>query len=185
MVGVNVGWAARPVLINRLRQFTTLEDLRVSGVRSSRGIQFGDGEKQVDSLADHLLFDQLIFSGDDPLRFDADSLPRAGTLYLDARMSSDFSAYAHPQLLMKRSWRKATARFEARLAKTSHRRNVVCNQSYVSVHGPEPLLNAACLTFNSAVTTYFLQLASGRAAAYRPEVLIDEVQISRCPSPRG
>lgn len=171
------------VLIDRLRQFATLEDLRESGLRSSRGIQFGDGKKRVESLADHLLFDQRIFSGDDPLRFDADSLPRAGTLYLDARMSSDFSAYAYPQLLMKRSWRKATARFEARLAKTSHRRNVVCNQSYVSVHGPEPLLNAACLAFNSSVTTYFLQLASGRAAAYRPEVLIDEVRNIPLPEP--
>jgi hypothetical protein len=171
------------VLVDRLRQFTTLNDLRESDVRSSRGIQFGDGEKRVDSLANHVLFDQRMFIGDDPMRFDADSLPRAGTLRLDARMSSDFSAYAYPQLLMKRSWRMATARYEARLASTNHQRNVVCNQSYVSVHGPEPVLNAACLAFNSAITTYFLQLASGRAAAYRPEVLIDEVRNIPLPEP--
>ena len=171
------------ILIDRLRRFTTLEDLQESGVKSSRGIQFGDGRKRVDSLANHLLFDQRMFSGDDLLRFDADSLPRAGTLHLDTRMSSDFTAYAYPQLLMKRSWRMATARYEARLARTSHHGNVVCNQSYVSVHGPEPLLDAACLAFNSAITTYFLQLASGRAAAYRPEVLIDEVRNIPLPNP--
>ncbi len=95
---------------------------------------------------------------------------------LDGRMSSDFSAYAYPQLIMKRSWRKQSARFEARLARTARRQDVVCNQSYVSVHGPASILEAALLAFNSTVATYFLQLASGRAAAYRPEVLIEEVR---------
>lgn len=164
------------VLIDRLRRFPTLESLKESGVRSSRGIQYGDGKKRVESLASHRLFDERRFNSNDLLTFDADRLPLAGTLLLDGRMSSDFGAYTYPQLIMKRSWRKKSARFEARLAQTARRQNVVCNQSYVSVHGPAPVLDAACLAFNSAITTYFLQLASGRAAAYRPEVLIDEVR---------
>lgn len=164
------------VLINRLRRFPTLESLGDQGVKSSRGIQYGDGKKRVDSLASHRLFDERYFAEENLLSFDADSLPLAGELMLDGRMSTDFSAYVYPQLIMKRSWRKKSARFEARLARTDQHQNVVCNQSYVSVHGPLQVLAAACVGFNSIVSTYFLQLASGRAAAYRPEVLIDEVR---------
>jgi hypothetical protein len=171
-------------LIDRLRRFPTLASLRDAGVKSSRGVQFGRG-KRVDSLASHRLFDQRKFEDGDHLTFDADALPLAGPLMLDERHSTDFSAYAHPQLIMKRSWRKQSARFEARLARTTRRQNVVCNQSYVSIHGPVPVLEAALLAFNSTVATYFLQLASGRAAAYRPEVLIDEVRSIPLPEPGG
>lgn len=171
------------VLIDRLRRFPTLASLRDAGVKSSRGVQFGKGKK-VDSLASHRLFNQRKFEDGDRLTFDADALPLAGTLMLHARESTDFTAYAHPQLIMKRSWRKQSGRFEARLARTAGRQNVVCNQSYVSVHGPTPVLEAALLAFNSTVATYFLQLVSGRAAAYRPEVLVEEVRSIPLPEPR-
>jgi hypothetical protein len=46
----------------------------------------------------------------------------------------------------------------------------------VSVHAPHAILNAACLAFNSMIATYYLQLASGRTAAYRPEALISEIR---------
>jgi hypothetical protein len=170
-------------LIARLRRYPTLASLEGDGVKSSRGVQFGDQKKRVDILARHRLFDARDFPESDGLTFDADVLPLAGALMLDKRMSTDYEAYRWPQLIMKRSWRTTSARFEARLALSSSRQNVVCNQSYVSVHGPEQVLEAACLSFNSSITTYFLQLASGRAAAYRPEVLIREVRNVPLPPP--
>lgn len=166
-------------LVERLRGFQTLEQLADGGVKCNRGVQLG--HKPIDTLAAHRLFDQRSFGKMHDLVFDADQLPLAGTLLLYDRDSTDYSAFVYPQLLMKRSWRKKVKRFEARLCRTEHRQSVVCNQSYVSVHGPQDVLEAACLAFNSTVTTYYLQLVSGRAAAYRPEILIDEVR--RIPLP--
>ncbi|WP_200800766.1 class I SAM-dependent DNA methyltransferase [Agrobacterium sp. DSM 25558] len=170
-------------LLRRLQEFPTLRSLEVQGVRSSRGIQYGDRKKEVLSLAEHRLFDERNFSEGSLLEFDADGLPRAGPLQLDARMSTDFAAFAFPQLIIKRSWRAHSSRFEARLAKSSRQNAVVCNQSYVSAHAPLDVLETACLTFNSMLATYFLQLTSGRTAAYRPEALISEIRDMPLPRP--
>ncbi|WP_210246954.1 HsdM family class I SAM-dependent methyltransferase [Ochrobactrum quorumnocens] len=170
-------------LVRRLQRYATLGSLEAEGVRSSRGIQYGDKRKDVWSLAQHRLFDERNFAAGSLLEFDADRLPLAGPLELDARMSTDFAAFAFPQLIIKRSWRAHSSRFEARLARSSRQEAVVCNQSYVSAHATTDVLEAACLTFNSMLATYFLQLTSGRTAAYRPEALISEIRNMPLPRP--
>ncbi len=171
-------------LVRGLQRFPTLASIsKTNKVESSRGIQYGDRKKRVESLARHRLFDERRFEQGSLLRFDANTLPYAGTLFVDLRMSTDFGAYSFPQMIMKRSWRKASSRFEARLVDSSSAEAVVCNQSYVSAHGPDDILEAACMAFNSMVATYFLQLTSGRMAAYRPEALIGEIRKLPFPYP--
>jgi len=160
-------------LIDRLRSFPTVGRLAAEGVKCNRGVQFGT--QPVEALAAHRLFDQRSFDNHG-LTLEADNLPIAGTLHLYPRDSTDYSAFVYPQLLVKRSWRKDIKRFEARLTISKHQQNVVCNQSYASVHASQQVLASACLAINSAIATYFLQLVSGRLAAYRPEALIEEVR---------
>lgn len=160
-------------LIDRLRSFPTLGGLAAQGVKCNRGVQFGT--KPVEALSAHRLFDRRSFD-DQSLTLDADTLPIAGTLHLYPRDSTDYSAFIYPQLLVKRSWRKDIKRFEARLTTSKHQQSVVCSQSYASVHARQPVLASACLAINSTIATYFLQLSSGRLAAYRPEALIEEIR---------
>jgi hypothetical protein len=169
-------------LVRRLQRFPTLASIsETNKVQSSRGIEYGNRKKRVESLARHRLFDQKQFEEQSLLYLDADALPYAGTLCIER--PTDFSAFSSPQMIMKRSWRKASSRFEARLVKSSSAEAVVCNQSYVSAHGTAHILEAACMAFNSMVSTYFLQLTSGRVAAYRPEALIGEIRNLPFPDP--
>src|SRR5208282_1416116 len=119
------------------------------------------------------------------LFLDADALPKIRDVRTDSRASTDFRAFAWPQLLVKQSWRKLASRFQARLVRSNNREGVLCTQSYISVHGPATLLGAACLSLNSKLATYFLLLTSGRFAAYRPEPLKKELMMVPIPPPRA
>jgi N-6 DNA Methylase len=165
------------VLLKKLQSFPSLSTLSNEyKIKSARGLQFGNREKQVTQLSEHRLFDSKNFPSESLLSLDSDQLPKAGVLWIHSRESSDFSAFSSPQLLIKRSWQKAIGRFQARLNRSKAQDAIVCNQSYVSVHAPLELLETACLSFNSLVATYFMQLTSGRIAAYRPEALIHELR---------
>lgn len=65
-------------------------------------------------------------------------------------------------MLVKHSWNKPTGRFHARLNNASAGPGIICNQSYLSVHGDSQALDAACLTFNSKLAVYYNFLTSGR-----------------------
>ena len=99
--------------------------------------------------------------------------------------STDFSAFALPQLIIKQSWLKDSGRFSAaRVHNTDD--PVVCTQSYVSVTadpGSEAFLDAACLTYNSAVAVYYLLLTSGRFAFERAEMRKSEIMNVPIPPP--
>jgi hypothetical protein len=98
-----------------------------------------------------------------------------GDLLIDGRASTDFDAFAYPQMLVKQSWQKATGRFGARLVESSEGKGLLCNQSFITVNGPNAVLEAACLAYNSLLAVYFLQLTSGRIAAYRPEAQVSDL----------
>ena len=55
------------------------------------------------------------------------------------------------------------------------KRGVLCNQSYLSVHADQAVLEAACLSHNSVMAVYYHFLTSGRFAAYRPKLSKDEI----------
>ncbi|AEA66104.1 HsdM family class I SAM-dependent methyltransferase [Burkholderia gladioli] len=152
-------------------------------VRSRQGIIYGDRTRAVPQLHTRRLFDSKTFPGGSLVYMDGDSLPKAGDIRTHSRDSTDFNAFSWPQLIIKQSWQKDSGRFAARLVKSKGRDGVLCNKSYVTVHADAPLLEAACVSFNSMVAVYFLQLTSGRVAAYRPEALVHELLEVPLPRP--
>lgn len=184
------GGARDRALLRKLRRFPTLAssgkehviksgELEASGeeysVKSREGIIFGDKKKSEPQLYGRRLFDSKIFPQGSMLYLDVDNVPLAGEIRTHSRDSTDFSAFAWPQLIIKQSWQKSIGRFQARIASSDNKESVICNQSYVSVHADTGLLESACLTCNSMLAVYFLQLTSGRIAAYRPEALVREL----------
>lgn len=171
-------------LLRKLRSFPTIEQPGNGiEIKSSRGINYGSGTKLEPQLDGRCLFDEDAFPESTFLTLDSDHFPRMQNIMLDSRASTNFSAFSWPQLLIKQSWQASVGRFQARLCTSSRQEAVICNRSYLSVHGPQKWLQAACIAFNSQVTTYFLLLSSGRFAAYRPEVLIESLRTVPVPPP--
>lgn len=172
-------------LLKKLQASPSLATLgSMNAVNTREGIIFGDKKKPAPQLSGRLLFNNPTFPADSLLRLNADAMPLAEDIRIDGRASTDFTAFAWPQLLIKQSWQKASGRFHARLVQSAKKQGVLCNQSYVTVNAPAPILDAACLSFNSMVAVYFLQLTSGRIAAYRPEAQVNELLSLPLPVPR-
>jgi hypothetical protein len=109
-------------------------------------------------------------------------------VFSHSRDSTDFDAFAFPQLIIKQAWLKSVSRFQARLLRDGSRGGILCTQSYVTVHVPvdqRGFIEAACLSYNSAFAVYFLLLTSSRFAAYRPEPLVEELLQVPIPEPRS
>ena len=173
-------------LIRRLHAYPSL--LRPGQrykVLSRQGIISGDRTRSEPLLADKRLFDSKSFPNNSLLYLDAESLPVAGKILTHSRDSTDFRAFAWPQLIVKQGLQKESSRFQARIVRSTTREGILCNKSYVTVHAPEKLLEAASLTFNSKLAVYFLHLTSGRIAAYRPEALVHELLDLPLPPPRS
>jgi hypothetical protein len=181
-------WGSRRDL-TLLRRLLTYPSLAAPGsdleVRSREGVNFGDKSRSRPELRHRRILEREAFPSGSPLYLDAEVLPRFGDRRTHSRDSTDFSAFVSPQLIIKQSWRKLASRFQARLVRSNNRESVLCTQSYISVHGPATLLDAACLSLNSMLATYFLLLTSGRFAAYRPEPLKEELMMVPIPSPRA
>lgn len=153
-------------------------------VKRREGIIFGDRRKFQWQLSERRILDTKTFPPGSLLHFDADALPILADVRTDSKASTDFTAFALPQLIIKQSWQKDVSRFQARLAHSEEGKGALCTQSYITVHGPRILLEAACLAVNSMLATYFLLLTSGRFASYRPEPLVDELLAVPVPTPR-
>lgn len=178
------GNARDKALLAKLERFSTLlsPDAGVT-VKHRQGINYGDRSRPAPQLRDHRLFDRPSFPPGSFLHLDTDALPRVGDIETHSRDSTDFSSFAWPQLIIKQSWQKSTGRFQARLSRSAVQNVALCNQSYLSIHAPEPVLEAACLSFNSLVAVYFLQMTSGRIAAYRPTALVPQLLELPLPPP--
>jgi N-6 DNA Methylase len=164
-------------LIRHLRELGSIEK-DVSPVNFRRGIEFGNRKKLLRQLEGR----RILFASDFPQQgltyLHADSLPEFTDPKIHSKDSTDFGAFDTPQLVIKRSWRKTSGRFQARLVKTTDKEGVLCTQSYATVHVPDEdadILAASCLTYNSILAVYFLLLTSGRFASYRPEPLVEEL----------
>jgi hypothetical protein len=108
-------------------------------------------------------------------------------LRVHSKDSTDFSAFGVPQLLIKQGYQASLGRFQARLVVNGKAKGegVVSNKSYISATGPSSLMKAACFAYNSLVATYFMQLRSGRMAAYRPEANVHEMLDVPIPAPEA
>ncbi|WP_137136686.1 N-6 DNA methylase [Rhizobium sp. FKY42] len=163
-------------LLRRLSAFPTLDTAKANGSAITReGIIFGDRTRRLSAMAEWRLFDAKAFPKTPLTHMLANDLPLAGDLRVHSRDSTNFEAFNLPQMIVKQGWQLEARRFQARMVYSTDGQGVLCNQSYVSVHGSEELLRAACLVYNSILATYFLQLSSGRMAAYRPEVAVADL----------
>jgi hypothetical protein len=168
-----------------LNQLSSIEkNAPICGTR--RGIEFGNRKQRRPELAGRQILLQPDFPSGDLFRLRTADLPSFDDPLIHSKDSTDFSAFSMPQLVIKRSWRKTANRFQARIVDQSEISGVLCTQSYVTVHLPierRHELEAACLSYNSILSVYFLLLTSSRFASYRPEPLVSELLRVPIPEP--
>lgn len=182
------GTARDRVLLTRLQ---TYPSLAAPGpkyeVNSREGIIFGDKAESRPLLSGRRMLTETGFTFGQLLYLDADNLPKLDEVRTHSRDSTDFTAFSWPQLIIKQGWQKSASRFRALLTESTDREGALCTQSYITVHVPvaqKMLLEAACLSLNSMLATYYLLLTSGRFASYRPEPLVKELLAVPLPLPR-
>ena len=163
-------------MVRRLRVFPTLNDLKKDKSIVSRvGVVYGDKKNDTDRYNGLRLFNNKIFPNGDFLYLDADALPMIDELSVHSRDSSRTDAFQCPQLILKRSWSSKEGRFQSRISRSRNKSSVLCDQSFVSVHGEQDTLISAAATFNSSLAVYLLFHTSGRFAAYRPKLAVSDV----------
>ncbi|MBI5438268.1 MAG: N-6 DNA methylase [Nitrosomonadales bacterium] len=167
-------------LVQRLKSYDTLSGLDAEiGIKTRDGICFGDRKKHQPKLLGRLILMDGDFPADDLLYLKSDNLQKNNEAFTDSKASTDLSAFAYPQLLIKKGWRTDVSRFKAKLTKNrKDGQGFLCTKSYITIHVPaeqQGIIEAACLSYNSILAVYFLLLTSGRFASYRPEPLKEEV----------
>jgi hypothetical protein len=171
-------------LLQKFDRFPRLATLKeADDVWVRQGVVFGDRQRALPEFTGKRLFTVKGFPSETMLELDADTVPIIDELKVHSKDSTDFRAFAAPQLLIKQSYQMAHGRFHARMVTHAGGEGILCNKSYVSATGPASLIKAANLTYNSLVTTYFMQLRSGRIAAYRPEAYVHEILAVPLPPP--
>jgi hypothetical protein len=171
------GSARDIALLKKLRAGPTLAQRIAEGIaRTREGIIFGDRKKPFPDLVGRRLFSAKQFPSESGVYLNAESVPTVTDIIMaDGKASTNFAAFALPQLLIKQGWQLKSGRFQARLLQSTEPNGILCNQSYVTVTSDLDTLAAACLTYNSKLAVYFLQLTSGRMASYRPETTVGEL----------
>ncbi len=139
----------------------------------------GDRKKKQLALEGRRIFEADDFPPRSFLRLRAADLEPTDDLMVHSRDSTSFRAFDLPQLIIKSSWTKETARFRAvSVESVPAIGGVICKQSYVSVSAAPDYgawLEAACLLFNSNLAVFRLLLTSGRFAFYRTEPLVSDL----------
>lgn len=164
-------------LLRKLREGPTLAKRIAEGVaRTREGIIFGDRTKPLSGLADRRLLSAKQFPTGSAVYLDAEDVPQIHDgVMVHGRDSTNFAAFALPQLIIKQGWQLKTGRFQARLVRSAGPDGLLCTQSYVTVTADVDTLASACATYNSKLAVYFLQLTSGRMATYRPETTVSDL----------
>lgn len=168
-------------LIRRLQEYATLEKLKKEGKLLTRmGVIPGDKKKPLPDLRDKPYFEATHFPADVFLWLDAANVPE----WRDPRVDSlhgiaNYEEFKNPQLLIKHSYSAKSGRFRAALVKSDDPEwGVICKETYLSVRDLSPdrrYIHAACLAYNSLLTTYYLFLTSSRFGHYITEVPTNEL----------
>ena len=174
-------------LIEKLRNFPSLKKLKGNYKMKSRvGVVFGDRKKPAPYLVGRKLFDKRMFPEEDIFSFNTDDLHSVRRdVLVHSRDSTSLEAFSWPQIIIKRSWNRPTGRFHARFPISKDKAGTLCSESYISIHSERKVLEAACVSHNSKVAVYFHFLNSGRFAAYRPELLKDDILSLPIPDPES
>lgn len=164
-------------LLRKLRKGPTLAKRIAEGVaRTREGIISGDRTKPFTELVGRRLFSANEFPTGSGVYLHAENVPLVNDVVMaHSKDSTNFAAFALPQLLIKQGWQIKAGRFQARLVRSAEPDGLLCIQSYVTVTADTDTLASACLTYNSKLAVYFLQLTSGRMASYRPETTVGDL----------
>jgi len=166
-------------LVQHLSRTSSLEDLEKSGFVSKRqGIIRGDRKRIQTAILGKRILSNPEFPQDTFLFLDSAILPINNDPKTHSRDSTNFSAFALPQLILKQSWQKEHKRFQAAIIRSNDHEAILCSKSYITIHADEEysqLLEAACLSYTSKLAVYYLLLSSGRFASYRPEPNVEDL----------
>ncbi len=172
--------------VRRLQGETTLEKLKGKGKVVTREglIPSPTGELHPETQK-RLFWEGETFPGSTFLFLETALIPRSEGI--KTHRKTDLRAFDFPQLVLKQGWQERPGRFVAALTPARLEEGVLFTQSYLSAHlvGTDTnILEAACLSYNSILATYFLLLTSSRFASYRPEPLVKELMRVPVPEPR-
>ena len=174
-------------LVKYLSRASNLEDFRKAGILlKCEGIKRGDRKKKQNVILGRKILNRPEFPADTFLSINSMNLPVNDDPETHSRASTDFSAFALPQLILKQSWRKSHKRFQAAIVVSDDSEAILCSESYVTIHVDEEnshLLDVACLSYVSKLAVYYLMLSSGRFASYRPEPNVSD--LLRIPIPKN
>ncbi len=167
-------------LVRNLREKTTLRTLIDRGVVKTCGpIIRGNREKVQEELLNRRIIEKGVDIGCHFLHLRASDLPLNRDPETDRVASTDLTAFEIPQLITKETWETGSGRFQSFLVEPDDTgRGVVFTSSFTAAHGQRSALadlEAACVTYNSIFTVYYLFLTSGRFSCYRPEVLATDL----------
>lgn len=174
-------------LLRELQKQLTFEKLlhrRV--IKKRRGVNRGDRKKMQPEIIGRSWFDADKFPEGIFLNLNADTLPINQDPFTHSKDSTSLDAFEFPQLLVKQSWQQEIKRFRSVLIQPGGE-GILCSRSYISIHTSQenlPILEAACLSYNSKLAVYYLLLSSGRFASYRPEATVEDFMSVPIPPPR-
>ncbi len=172
-------------LLKKLSHRPTLQLLKTtSDIFMREGIIRGNRQKYLSQILNRPRLDADQFPKADELWIDASQLPNNEDGYVDADASTNFEAFALPQLIIKQSWLKDQNRFRAGLVRAEDNMSgVIFPHTFLSVHSkrnPQLLYNA-CAVMNSQFAVYFLFLTSGSFSMDRNAV--EAKDITKMPLP--
>ncbi len=182
-------WGSRRdfVLIQKLKLQENICKFEGQGVAFKRqGIIRTDRMKRQETIIGRRILETQKFPKDTFLFLDAEKLPLNKDPLTHSRDSTDYKAFGTPQMIIKQSFQQDTKRFQAVLIRTAKDEGILCSTGYVSVHVStqyQPILEVACLTYNSMLAVYYLLLSSGSFASYIPKINVEdllEVPIPQC-----
>jgi len=175
-----LAWGGRRdwALLQKLSNKTSLKELVEAEIAVCRnGIERGSRSIKHEDIIGWQILEETTFPDGTFLELNASSLPRNHDPW--THRLTELDAFKDPQLIIKRSWTRATSRFHAAVvSECASDRGVICSQNYVSVHVSQACkgkLQGAALTYNSILAVYFLLLTSGRMASYRPNAIVEEL----------
>jgi hypothetical protein len=133
-------------------------------------------EKQIE---DRKILELPNFPPDTDLVLYGESLSTNNNLKVHKSDSTNFEAFASPQLLIKQTVIKQSGRFRAAMVEAPNGgEGVIATQAYLTVHqfkDGDGWLRSACLALNSRLATYFGLLTSSRLVANRAEALKGDI----------
>jgi hypothetical protein len=177
-------------LLSRLRRANTLAALEQDGrIQAREGFIRGNRKQHNNAIVGRRLLETGGFPSGEELFLRARDLPVNEDPWIDERHGfANLDAFQLPQLIVRQSWKRREGRFHAVMVHSDAKTGgVLCTHSFLSVHAGEEsraYLEAACLSYNSAIAVYYLLLTSGRFAMDRNEPETKDFRRVPLPEPR-